>query len=352
MISPDQAIIDELLSGQVDILRFSAGVRAKVLILLTRLQAELATKLMTETLTDFNKARTASLLKQATDVINAYYTRVDAVVNAAAGGAAEVAAGHVASLNVVLGAGLPSETFLARIATNALVQGAPSADWWAKQARNTAFQFAGAVRQGMAAGETNEQIVARVAGSPRKGIPGIMDVARSNARALVHSSIQAAANESRMETYRKNAKDYRAVRWLSTLDNSTCIVCGARDMQEYTLDDPPEPIGHGLAWDGGPGVIHWSCRCVAVGIAKAIELKGGGTFKVPIGQRASESGPVKGNTTFQQFLDRKGAAWQDEVLGPGRGELYRSGKLTLEQLLSLDGTRISSVEQLKARYAP
>jgi len=350
MTPTGQAIIDELLSGQIALLRYTAGVRAKVLGILTRLQAELSTKLMTEPLTDFNKARTQTLLKQATDVINSYYASAESTLTAAMGSAADVAANHVASLTVVLDAALPSETFLARIASNALVLGAPSSDWWSQQARSTAFKFANEVRQGMVAGETNEQIVARIAGSPKKGIPGIMDVARSNARSLVHTSIQSAANASRMETYRKNADAFKSVQWLSSLDSHTCEICGARDLKEYTLDDPPQPIGHAMDWDGGPGVIHWSCRCVAVGVPKSVDLGGGQTLKMPIGQRASSDGPVKGNMSFQQFLDRKGAAWQAESLGPGRAELYRKNKLTLEQVLSFDGTRINSVEQLKARY--
>lgn len=350
MALADQAVIDDLLSGQIDLLRYSAGVRAKVLGILTRLQTELSTKLMTENLTEFSKARTQVLLNQATEIINSYYASIDGMLGAAMGNAADVAAAHVASSGVVIGAALPSETFLARIASNALILGAPSSDWWAKQAKDTAFKFANEVRQGLAAGETNEQIVARIVGSPKKGIAGVIDVARLNARSLVHSSIQAAANASRMETYRKNSKDFQSVQWLATLDSHTCEICGARDLKEYTLDDPPQPIGHAMDWDGGPGVIHWSCRCVAVGVSKTIELPGGVKLKMPVGQRASSDGPVKGNLSFQQFLDRKGKAWQVESLGPGRTELYRKNKLTIEQLLSLDGTRINSVEQLKARY--
>lgn len=70
---------------------------------------------------------------------------------------------------------------------------------------------------------------------------------------------------------------------------------------------------------------------------------------MPVGQRASESGPVKGNVSFQQFLDRKDAAWQDEVLGPGRAQLYRDKKLTLEQLLDARGQELTLAE-LKTKY--
>jgi hypothetical protein len=170
-------------------------------------------------------------------------------------------------------------------------------------------------------------------GKNRAPAPGILNISRENARALVYTRTQAAANASRVEFYRKNAKDFQCQEWLATLDSSTCPLCAARDLKRYTiLDDPPQPIGHNLAWEGGPGGAHFSCRCVAVGLAKSVDLGGGQTLNWPVGQRASESGPVKGNTSFEQFLEQQGNAWQDRVLGPSRAALWRDKKLTLEQL--------------------
>jgi hypothetical protein len=182
-------------------------------------------------------------------------------------------------------------------------------------------------------------------GKNRAPAPGIMNISRENARALVYTRIQTAANASRMETYRKNAADFKSVEWLATLDSHTCLRCAARDLKEYTLmDDPPKPIGHALPWDGGPGVIHWGCRCIAVGVVKPI--KG---LKFPIGQRASNIGPLPGNTDFEQFLQRKGRAFQDEVLGPGRAQLWRDKKLNLEQMLDARGQELTLAE-LKTKY--
>jgi hypothetical protein len=356
--SIDQALIDAILEHQIDLLRFEEGVRARVLAVLNRLQAELAQTLTRADLTAFTKARTEALLRQATAVIDHYYATGQGVLNTAMTGAAQTTARATAqtlgpSLNIVTTVGLPTETFLARIASNALLLGSPAADWWLRQSQDTAWRFSTAVRQGLAAGETNEAIVRRVVGSPRLGIPGVMTAARSNARSLVHTSIQAAANGARMETFRKNADVLVGVRWLATLDVHTCEICAPRDRKEYTLtDDPPEPKGHVLAWDGGPGVIHWGCRCVAVPVTKTYKELGLNIKKAPRGMRASSDGPVPANMDFEAFLKRKGKAWQDEALGPGRADLWRANKLTLEQLLGdLSGTRIMTVAQLQARYA-
>lgn len=354
MGTADAALIDLILEQQLDLLRFEAGVRSRVLAILNRLQGELTSKLSQSGLTEFNKERTRALLRQTTAVIDKYYATAQANVETAMVATGETVSSHTAKqmgLQIQLGMGLPTQTFLARIASNALILGASSAEWWTRQAQDTAWRFANALRQGLAAAETNEQIVRRIAGSSRLGISGVMEISRQNARALVHTSIQAAANEARMETFRKNSDVIVSVRWLATLDSHTCLVCASRDQKTYSLkDDPPEPLKHKLKWDGGPGVIHWGCRCVSVPVTKSLRDLGVDVDEVESGKRASSSGPVSANTRFEEFLKRKGKAFEDEVLGPGRADLWRKKKLTLEQLLSLDGTRLT-LAQLRARYA-
>jgi len=345
----DQAVADLILQHQLDLLRLEAGTRARIMRLLTDMQAELTAKLMRGNLTEFGKARLQTLLKQATSTIDDYYVRIAGEMDTTLRGVADITAARTAdtlgTVIVSLDAGLPTETFLTRLVSNSLIMGAPSAEWWGKQETDTAFRFANAVRQGVAQGETNEQIAARVAGSPRKGIPGIMDTTRANARSLVHTSIQAVANESRVETFRQNADVIESLVWLATLDGNTCPeICGPRDQLEYTVEDQ-EPIDHNLDWEGGPGAIHWGCRCAAT-----VKIKPIAGLDLPVGQRASSEGPVSARTNFQSFLDRQDAAWQDEVLGPGRAKLYRAEKLTLNQLLSFEGSPLS-LEKLKAKYA-
>ena len=67
------------------------------------------------------------------------------------------------------------------------------------------------------------------------------------------------------------------------------------------------------------------------------------------GQRASMDGPVDRKTTFADFLERKGKAFQDDVLGPGRADLWRDGKITLQDLISGTG-RPLTLAQLRSRY--
>jgi len=348
----DTVISDALLAHHLDILRLEAGVRARVLSLLNQLQHELIARIATEDLTAFGKARTASLLKQATEVIDSYFARMQGELDLDMTRVAELTASHTAGtitdvFAADLSASLPTATYLERLASNLLIQGAPSAEWWSRQSLDTAFRFANAVRQGILAGDTNETIVARVAGS--RGFPGVMDVSRTNARSLVHTSIQAVANEARLETFRKNDDVIESLVWLATLDSLTCELCGARDQLAYTLDDQ-EPIDHDLSWDGGPGSIHWGCRCVISVQTKTFKELGIDIPEPDAGTRASSDGPVSSDTTFQDFLDRQGAAFQDEYFGEGRAELYRENKLTLEQMMEF-GRNPLTLGELEEKYA-
>lgn len=349
-----QPLLDELVAGQLQLLRLEAGVRADVVNTLNQLQRELVAALANEDLTAFTKARTASLLVQVNAVVDTYYgdlndqmlatlTRVGEVKAAAAAGVLDT---HFAVVSVDVA--LPTGTFLARLAGNTLIMGATNADWWDRQAEDVKFRFANVVRTGIAQGEDTGQIVARVAG--RRGYPGVMDVSRTNARSLVHTSIMEVAGAARRETYQQNADVVEGTQQVSTLDSHTSDICIAYDGASYDLDGNPLE-GTELPWDGGVP-RHWGCRSVEVPITKtfaelgidAPEPDGG------VAARASVDGPVPADMTFDKFLERMGPEFQDETLGPGRAQLWRHGAITLPQLLDLKGNPLT-LDELQAKYA-
>jgi hypothetical protein len=355
MALADQILIDELLSGQLDLMRYEAGVRQKIFRLLIDLQRELITELGQTNLSVASKARIETVLNQASAIIDRYYVTAAGQATDAAAAVVEAATRNTFnamrnSLVAQIGVGLPTKAVLKALVGDTLIQGAASAEWWARQAKDVQFRFSTAVRQGVAAAETQEQIVARIAGSPRKGIPGVMDIARSNARGLVHSTLQSVANTARLEAFKKNTDVLDKLEWLATLDGSTCPnICGPRDLKTYTIEEAPQPIGHKFPWSGGPGAIHFGCRCIVVGVRKSFKDLGLDIEEPSVGERASDSGTVPADTSFESFLRRKGQAYQDEVLGPGRAQLWRDKKLTLPQLLDLQGNPLSLTE-LRSKY--
>lgn len=346
-------ITESMLRQQIDLLRLEAGARRGVIKLIDNMLNELTALLRKGDLTAFSKQRVASLVTQAADTIDSYYSKIHGVTEETLTGVAEASSSHAAkTLDKTFGvvadfeASLPTETYLARIATNATILGAPSEAWWSKQSQDTAFKFGNAVRQGLIAGETNEQIVSRVAGG--RGYAGIMDMAKSNARSLVHTSIQEVANESRRETFKKNDDVVEGLRQVSTLDSNTTDICMAYDGAEFDLDG--EPInGTDLPYDGGCP-RHWGCRSVEVPITKTFAELGVDVPEPADGTRASADGQLPAKTTFADFLDTQSTDQQDEMLGKGRAELWREGTITLQQLLDQKGNPLT-LEELKAKYA-
>lgn len=346
-------ITESMLRQQVDLLRLEAGTRRGVIRLLDNMLNELTQLLRSGDLTNFNKARVSALITQAADTIESYYSKIHGVADETLSAVAEASSNHAAKqLDKTFGvvadfdAALPTESYLARIGSNAVILGAPSEAWWSRQSQDTSFRFANAVRQGLVAGATNEQIVSRVAGG--RGYAGIMDVSKANARSLVHTSIQEVANEARRETFKKNDDVVEGIRQVSTLDSNTTDICMAYDGAEFDLDG--EPInGTELPYDGGCP-RHWGCRSVEVPITKTFKALGVDAPEPDEGTRASADGPVSGKMTFADFLDNQTKEDQDEMLGKGRAELWREGTITLQQLLDQKGNPLT-LEELREKYA-
>lgn len=327
----------------------------------------------------YRTARLSSLLEQARETIRSAYRdanqmmageliEVADVEGAFARRAVDRAVG-VAVMDAALTRGQ-----LRAIASDVLIQGAPTREWWSRQAGDTLERFADEMRRGFAAGEGVSDLVRRVRGQatgarstywqgpkgelsafPVQGWQkrqfvefsgGLMDTSTRNAETLVRSSVQAVANEARLETWRENDDIVKGVVVVATLDSRTSEICMARSGLEYTLDG--EPIGHDIAWDGGPP-WHHNCRSTTTPIlASADEVFGRRVGEIPESTRASMDGQVPESTTFDAFLRRKPQAFQDDMLGAGKAELWREGKIGLRDLLDQRG-RPLTLEELRAR---
>jgi hypothetical protein len=350
MTRAELIIADSLISGQLDLLRLGAYSQTEALALLDELGRVLESMLKTANLTGATKVRINSILSQAVNVIDRYYEEINRRAATTLTGMAQVqaqaSARSISSALITVGTSLPSQTFLERLLTNSMIFGAKSASWWQRQAGDTAFRFAAAVRQGLVQGETNEQIVRRVVGTTTT--PGVLTASRANARSLVHASIQTVANEARLETFRANADIVKGVKQLSTLDSHTTDICIAYSGAEWDLQG--DPINKTkLPFLGGPP-RHWGCRSVLVPITKTFKELGIDLPEPQRSQRASADGPIDAGTTFTAWLKRQSKEDQEAQLGKGRAELWRKGKITLTQLLDLKGNPMT-LKQLERKYA-
>jgi hypothetical protein len=347
----DEFIANALLTHSLNLLRLAADARMRVLAILLTMSQEMAAKLSEEDVSDFGRQRMNTLLREAGATIDRYYSQVQAEMLGELADLVKIEASFTANtlaqaFQAQLGMGLPPETYLEKLVGDTLIKGAASKDWWIRQKMDTQFRFANAVRQGAAQGETNSEIVARIVG--RKGVPGVMDVSRRNAYGLVQTSIQAVANAARLETFKKNADVINCLVWMSTLDSHTCLQCAERDLAEYGLEDQ-EPLNGAPQADGGPGAIHFACRCAWSTQTKTFAELGIDLPEPAPSTRASRDGQVSGNMTFSDWLAGKDAAFRKEYLGPGRAELYESGKITLNDLMDQRGNPLT-LAQLRTQY--
>ncbi|PHV33323.1 hypothetical protein CSQ94_13760 [Janthinobacterium sp. BJB312] len=289
----EEWIAEMFLTHSLNLLRFSAGTQDKILALMGAMSKELTAKLNEGEISTYGKQRLGALLRESNALISSHYTGMQAELTRNLTGMVRIEADYTAKvltqgLKIELGAKLPPATYLEKLVGDTLIKGAPSADWWKRQALDTQFRFASQVRLGAAQGETTSQIVSRVLGKSAKaadlapsmpatppmpawtpsapaapaakgptpapdpvapGEQGILKASSANARALVHSSVQAVANAARLASFQRNAELIECLVWLSTLDSHTCLLCAMRDLHEYSLHDQ-EPINHNLQQRG------------------------------------------------------------------------------------------------------
>lgn len=333
-------LMDAILRHSLELQRLSAYEEAEAEAILRELEAELRQLLNSGALSERSKRQIAALIADADKAIEARYAAV-AVSLDTHGLTLLVADRTVEALGLIMGTKVapPTAATLASLAKEVLIEGSPAKAWWAKQAEDTAFKFAAAVRQGVINGETNEKIVQRVVG--RAGEPGILSVARRNARALVHSSIMAASNDARLATYRENSRVIAGVRWLATLDGHTCVRCAALDGQSWTLDGE-RMAGTTVDYMAPP--IHFNDRCVLSPVPKSFRDMGIPIDEPTGGMRASSQGPIPASTSFNDFLKRQSPDFIERVLGKKRAKLFEAGKITVRDLVSGTGRPLSLAE--------
>lgn len=349
-MSINEKISDKLQTHHLYLLRFDAEERKKVLKELDKMFKDLDKILRNNPPT--GKVRKAKFLKLrsfAQESISRYYSGIDGFIAGDLLELAELESLYVKkAINGVTRINLTSSVLtteqIKSVAKGSLVEGAPTSEWWARQAVGTKQIFEDAIRQGMMRGEGIDEMRRRIFGTNKR--PGIMEARKRTAEALTRSSVQSVANNARMEAYRKNGDVIKGIQWVSTLDGRTSLFCMSMDGLTWDLDY--KPIGHGNEFIPPPA--HWNCRSTTVPILKSAEELGVKSGDIPAGTRASMDGQVNAKETFGTWLEKKESqdpGFADKVLGKGRADLWREGKITMSQLTDFKGHTLTLAELKK-----
>lgn len=186
--------------------------------------------------------------------------------------------------------------------------------------------------------ETATQIARRIFGTRAAGgSDGVREITRRGAQTLAQTATSAVSNSARQELYKKNRRVIPRELYVATLDSQTTPICRSLDGDVYPVGEGPIPP------------IHMNCRSIRVpvvngrklGTRPAIaatekELRGArGAARTRLIDRAV--GRVPAETTYQQWLSRQSASFQDGVLGPTRGRLFRKGEIDLKGFVDESG---------------
>lgn len=255
--------------------------------------------------------------------------------------------------------------------------------WWSGLATADANRITSALQYGLVQGETIGQITARIRQAT--------DMTRSNAEAVARTAVNHASNTARNEFFKQNQTIVNALMWSSTLDGRTTVIC-------MSYDGHYAPA-NGESWDGIPQPhletpqtrppAHVQCRSYMVGILSAdgvaqliperayvrdtrtrewrekdfrveAKAKAGSKWKsmsnkdrnaavrsVRTDWARTHIGTVPGKTTYGEWLAKQNKAFQNDVLGTKKAELFRAGT-PLDKFVDRRGGELS-LEQIKKR---
>ena len=350
----NEIILDKLVAHATDLTRVEAHLTARVLRMLRDVERDLAAQIAKADVTGvartaYQKARLDRLREQVRATIKTAYGQVNKETAAELKNLATIEAEFChgvlrVAVPLDFGVRMANAEMLDVLASEVLIDGAATSEWWAAQAGDLQDRFTRAMRQGMLEGETLGQLVQRVRGTKAGGFKdGIMQISRRHAEMLVRSSVQTVANRAREKVWEANAEVVGSVVWLSTLDGRTSTQCIARDGLQYTLEEH-KPIGHGLPWGAGPGSIHPSCRSTSTVRVKSWRELGFDIDELPEGTRASMDGQVPASMSYGDWLKGKPPEFQDKALGKGKAQLWREGKIGTRELLDNRGRPMSLKE--------
>lgn len=248
-------------------------------------------------------------------------------------------------------------------------QGKLLSDWFKTLEQADQQRLIQAIQLGMTIGEPVDDIVRRVVGTRKNNYAdGVLSMSRRDAQAIVRTAVNHVSNTARGYVWDANSDVITARIWTSTLDGRTSPVCRARDGHGAPVGDNklPEGIPALVPKDARPPA-HINCRSVMVAYIDGAGLlgnrptvtdtrtrekreidfrrmakeQGKSIQEVRRAWAAENVGRVPAATSYQEFLKRQPASFQDEVLGKTKAKLFREGGLTLDQFVDRAGNELT-----------
>ena len=339
--SVNDQILDRLTRHSIGLQRLSTATVRKVLAALRRSDSRIVQRLLDEDISQLSRTRMEGLLRSLRRVIDGAY--------ADATGALQI---DLEALAVYEGE-FQTDMFR-RVLPVRLETVAPGAEQIVAAINSRPFQgrllrevyrelpasafrrVRDTIRGGFIEGRTTDQIVRDLRGTRAQGYAdGILARSRRDVESVVRTAVNHTANTAREYTYEANDDLVKGVRWTSTLDGRTSLVCAARDGTVYEPGKGPRPPAH------------FNCRSSTSPVLKSWRELGFDADELPASTRASMNGQVPADTDYDAWLRRQPRDFQEDVLGPRRAELFRAG-LRMDRFVDRAGAEYT-LDQLRQR---
>lgn len=380
MANANTELLDASVRHQVAVQRFTKGQARKVLELLEEADRNLVAKLRRRLRrlpegVDFTSRRWKRLIKDVRAARFAIMEKAGAASAEDLPGFAKVE--HDAELSI-FEAALPFEIEFAGVdipSLNAAIskpfQGQTLEQWWGGLAETDSRRVVREIQLGYSQGESVPNIVKRIAGTRAGGFKdGVLAISRRNAETVVRTAVNHTSQAARETVWAENADVIAALRWTSTLDGRTTPICQSRDGKLTPIGDNKLPEGaDALHPPGARPPAHPNCRSAMVAaidgevvgerayvtstatakeqrrIWRAEAKRTGRTVK-QVREKWQERniGHVPAKTTYNQWLGRQSKGFQDDVLGPTKGKLFREGGLKLDKFVDRSGAEFTLAE--------
>lgn len=348
----NEQIRDALIRRQTRLIRTSTSISKDMRRLLSLLDGDIKTLIqkrtapLTGTRVKFGKTRTARLMaiQQAIkEIQRPTYNQIrkemkEQMVEIATLESVFVSDTITAALPVVVNLALPNSTLFRVIATSKPFQGKIMSKHISELEKKDTDRMMDAIRVGMVEGEGPDAITRRIFGTQ---VGATRPLTKKNVDSIVRTATNFIANQARQETYVANRNIIPEELYVATLDGSTTLQCMGLDGQVFPVGEGPVPP------------VHWGCRSTRVPHVAPLTFgtrsATAASKKDLAGRTKAEqrkiindlTGDVPASESYQKFLKKQTAGFQNDQLGINRAKLFRKGGLQLDQFTDKQGKTIT-----------
>lgn len=376
MATANEELFNALVRHQILMLRLGQGMRMRIQRLLDKTEEDIADRIRSRLLNSTGLQTAADLRRLETLLAMIRRARLDAWSQVTelwleelvelSRQEPELLRGIIQTVApVTLTFAMPTVEQLRALVTSSPFKGQTLARWASTIAQADLRRIEDQIRVGMIAGEGSAAIARRVVGSARlRGTDGVTQITRREAEGITRTAVAHISNMARREFILLNADLFSEELFVATLDSRTTPICRSLDGHHYAVGKGPIPP------------LHFHCRSLRVPSLNGLAL-GSRPFRastrqqllrefaeeedlpsvpasrdaVPRGMKGrfdafsrrrirELTGQVPAKTTYQEWLSAQSASFQDDVLGPTRGALFRRGGLTLDQFVDQTGREV------------